>query len=166
MPVCYIGLGANLNDPVQQLHSALHALAELPHSRLLRVSSFYTSQPQGPQDQPNYVNAVAEIDTALPPIELLDALQQQERQQGRIKVRHWGERCIDLDILLYGNLILHTERLTLPHAQLQKRSFVVEPLRELCPQLVLPDGTALAQVKPEFIGALTKLSSDRPLKPM
>ena len=158
MPICYIGLGANLNNPKEQLHIALQALTQLPHSQLLRTSSFYASRPQGPQDQPDYVNAVAELETSLPPLALLNALQQQERDQGRLKLRHWGERCIDLDILLYDNLQLDSERLTVPHRELKNRSFVVEPLLELRPDLILPDGTPLKDVQPEFIGELRRLN--------
>lgn len=158
MPICYIGLGANLNNPKEQLHIALQALAQLPHSQLRRTSSFYASHPQGPQDQPDYVNAVAELETSLPPLALLDALQQQERDQGRIKLRHWGERCIDLDILLYDDLQLNSERLTVPHYELKNRSFVVEPLLELRPDLILPDGMPLKDVQPEFIGELRRIN--------
>lgn len=159
MVLCYIGLGANLNDPQQQLELALLALAQLPNSRLLRVSSMYGSKPLGPQDQPDYHNAVAEITTSLSPLELLDALQAQEQQQGRIKRRHWGERCIDLDILLYGNDIIQHPRLNIPHLELKKRSFVVVPLHELIPTLTLPDGDKLAELQPEFNGELSKIGA-------
>ncbi len=155
---CYIGLGANLDDPAAQIRTALQALARLPHCRLLRVSSLYGSKPLGPQDQPDYLNAVAELDTQLKPLALLDALQAQEQQQGRIKRRHWGERCIDLDLLLYGNTTMRSERLNIPHHELHNRSFVVEPLRELCPDLQLPDGTALASLTPTFGGELVRIA--------
>lgn len=157
MALCYIGIGANLNNPVEQIHTALQALAQLPQSRLLRSSSLYGSKPQGPQDQPDYVNAVAELETELSPLELLDTLQAQEQAQGRVKLRRWGERSIDLDILLYDQLMFSSERLTVPHIQLKNRSFVVEPLLELCPSLVLPGGELLAEVEPEFTGDLIKL---------
>ncbi|MFY9178569.1 MAG: 2-amino-4-hydroxy-6-hydroxymethyldihydropteridine diphosphokinase [Venatoribacter sp.] len=157
MAICYIGIGANLNNPVEQIHTALQALAQLPQSRLLRSSSLYGSKPQGPQDQPDYVNAVAELETELSPLELLNALQAQEQAQGRVKLRRWGERSIDLDILLYDQLMFSSERLTVPHIQLKNRSFVVEPLLELSPSLVLPSGELLAEVEPEFTGDLIKL---------
>ena len=156
---CYIGLGANLDDPATQIRTALQALAQLPHSRLLRVSSLYGSKPLGPQDQPDYLNAVAELDTTLEPMVLLDALQAQEQEQGRIKHRHWGERCIDLDLLLYGDTILASTRLNIPHHELKNRSFVVEPLRELSPELQLPDGTPLANLNPSFGGELVRLGA-------
>ncbi len=156
---CYIGLGANLDDPAAQIRTALQALAQLPHSQLRRVSSLYGSKPLGPQDQPDYLNAVAELDTRLEPLALLDALQAQEQQQGRIKSRHWGERCIDLDLLLYGDTILSSERLNIPHHELKNRSFVVEPLRELNPALQLPDGSLLASLTPTFGGELIRLGA-------
>jgi 2-amino-4-hydroxy-6-hydroxymethyldihydropteridine diphosphokinase len=159
MTCCYIGLGANIDDPVHQLELALQALSALPQTELVRISSLYGSRPLGPEDQPDYVNAVAEIDTQLDPLALLDALQNQEQQQGRIKRRHWGERCIDLDLLLYGSLTMDSERLTIPHKELHKRSFVVEPLREIAPGLHLPDGTAIAELEPEFGGELHRISA-------
>lgn len=159
MPVCYIGLGANLNNPRAQIEAALAALAQLPHTQLLRASSLYGSKPLGPQDQPDYQNAVAEIQTELTPTELLAALQQQERDQGRIKLRHWGERCIDLDILLYGNKTLALPDLCIPHKELKNRSFVVVPLHELTPSLVLPDGSKIASLTPEFGGELQRLGT-------
>src|SRR5690554_8089554 len=109
---------------------AIEALKQLTKSQFLAVSSIYGSTPLGPLDQPDYQNAVAKIETKLAPLELLDALQAQEKEQGRIKLRHWGERCIDLDILLYGQSTINSERLTVPHSELHKRSFVVGPLRE------------------------------------
>lgn len=154
---CFIGLGANLDDPAAQIAIALRALARLPDSRLLRCSSLYGSKPLGPQDQPDYVNAVAELQTTLEPLALLDALQAQEREQGRIKRRHWGERCIDLDLLLYGDLTLLSERLNIPHHEMHKRSFVLLPLREIAADLHLPDGRAIADLTPEFGGDLQRI---------
>jgi len=157
MTRCYIGLGANLNDPAHQIVIALNALAALPGTQLLQWSSLYTTKPMGPQDQPDYINAVAEIDTSLAPLPLLDALKAQEQQQGRTKLRHWGERSIDLDILLYGDLTMTSERLTIPHAGLPLRAFVVKPLLEIAPRQCLPDGTPLASLTPAFGEPLTRL---------
>lgn len=162
MKRCFIGLGANLDDPAHQIAVALHALSGLPQSRLLRWSSLYGSRPMGPQDQPDYVNAVAEIETSLTPLALLDALKAQEQQQGRTKLRHWGERCIDLDILLYADLTMTSERLTIPHAGLQERAFVVKPLLELEPQLRLPDGTDLSSLTPRYGEPLHRLYHPSP----
>ncbi|MDR6981619.1 2-amino-4-hydroxy-6-hydroxymethyldihydropteridine diphosphokinase [Rheinheimera pacifica] len=144
---CYIGLGANLEQPVAQLQQAVQALKQLAHSTLVAVSGFYGSKPMGPQDQPDYVNAVAAIDTTLTPEQLLDALQQIEQQQGRKrKAERWGPRTLDLDILLYGNQVIATERLTVPHYGLRVREFVLYPLYEIAPQLNLPDGTVLSSL--------------------
>lgn len=139
----YIALGSNLNQPKQQLNQAIQALAQLPASQLMATSSFYQSKPLGPQDQPDYVNAVVCLNTELSPLDLLDHLQQIEQQQGRVRLRRWGERTLDLDILLYANLQMQSERLTLPHYAMTDREFVIVPLFEIAPDLVLPNGTAL-----------------------
>ena len=138
--VCYLGLGANLNDPAQQLRCALQALDATPGIRLDAWSSFYRSRPVGPQDQPDYVNAVARIETGLPALALLDALQAIENNQGRVRLRRWGERTLDLDLLLYGDEVIQNERLTVPHIEMTRRLFVVQPLAEIAPQLRLTDG--------------------------
>ncbi|MDF2177806.1 2-amino-4-hydroxy-6-hydroxymethyldihydropteridine diphosphokinase [Aliiglaciecola sp. CAU 1673] len=141
---CYIGMGANLDDPQKQLQEALRALRRLPDSHLADCSSFYASKPMGPQDQPDYVNAVARLDTRLAPLALLDALQAIEQEQGRVrKSERWGARTLDLDLLLYGDLVVNSERLTLPHYGMREREFVLHPLLEIAPELVLPDGQLL-----------------------
>jgi len=141
---CYIGLGANLLQPLQQLQQAVQALKQLPDTELVAVSDFYGSKPMGPQDQPDYVNAVAALDTRLPPVELLAQLQQVEQQQGRQrKAERWGPRTLDLDLLLYGDQRLQTAQLTVPHYDMKQREFVLYPLHQLAPELVLPCGTKL-----------------------
>lgn len=157
MATAYIGLGANLNDPEQQILDALTALQRLPQTELTAVSSLYGSKPLGPQDQPDYLNAVAQLNTQLQPLALLDALQAQEQAQGRVRKRHWGERNIDLDIILYDNQTMHSERLNLPHHEMHKRSFVLIPLAEINPDLKLPDGRLISQLTPEFDGELHRL---------
>ncbi|MBF7729592.1 2-amino-4-hydroxy-6-hydroxymethyldihydropteridine diphosphokinase [Pseudomonas sp. N040] len=143
----YLGLGSNLAQPVAQLHAAFAALAALPDSRLAAVSSLYASQPLGPADQPDYVNAVAALDTALEPLQLLDALQQIEQQQGRQrKAERWGPRTLDLDILLFGQQVINLPRLQVPHYHMQARPFVLYPLAEIAPDLQLPDGRRLAEL--------------------
>lgn len=143
----YIGLGSNLHEPRQQLRDAIQALTHLPDSSLRAVSSLYASEPLGPPDQPRYVNAVATLDTALPPLALLDALQAIERDQGRErKAERWGPRTLDLDILLFGNRTIDLPRLQVPHYHMHARAFVLYPLRELDPHLQLPDGRTLAQL--------------------
>lgn len=143
----YIGLGSNLDKPRQQLHSALEALASLPHSRLVGHSSLYASDPLGPADQPRYVNAVAALDTELQPWSLLDALQRIEQEQGRVrKAERWGPRTLDLDILLFGERQIDDARLTVPHYHMHARPFVLYPLAELAPELQLPDGRDLHEL--------------------
>jgi 2-amino-4-hydroxy-6-hydroxymethyldihydropteridine diphosphokinase len=158
---CYIGLGANLQQPVQQLEQAIDALARLKQSTLVTVSALYGSKPMGPQDQPDYVNAVAALDTRLSAQQLLDALQQIEQQHGRQrKSQRWGPRTLDLDILLYGDDVIHTERLIVPHYGLRQREFVLYPLYEIAPQLQLPDGTVLSSLlKRVPLNGLQKLNS-------
>lgn len=135
----YIGLGSNLNNPAQQINRALEALSKLPKSQLQKTSRFYSNPPMGPQDQPDFINAVAALDTELEPLELLECLQKIEQQQGRERnmVQRWGPRTLDLDILLYGNIGLKTENLTIPHPGLNYRDFVLIPLREIAPDLKL-----------------------------
>lgn len=146
MITAVIGLGANLDDPAQQIKDALSELDQLPNSQLVKQSSLYRSKPVGPQDQPDFVNAVAMLATELEPIALLDALQDLEQKHGRIRKRHWGERTLDLDIILYGDQTLSTERLTVPHAFAQERSFVMFPLLEIAPRLQFPDGETVSKI--------------------
>lgn len=144
---CYLGLGANLHQPLQQLQQAVVALAALEHCQLQHVSSLYGSKPMGPQDQPDYVNAVVAISTTLSAEQLLDQLQKIELEQGRQrKDERWGPRTLDLDILLFGNQTINTARLTVPHYGMKVREFVLYPLAELAPELHLPDGTKLSQL--------------------
>jgi 2-amino-4-hydroxy-6-hydroxymethyldihydropteridine diphosphokinase len=142
----YVGLGSNLDDPERQLRRALEALAQLPQTRLAGCSRFYRSAPLGPQDQPDYINAVAAIETTLEAEALLDALQAIEAAQGRVRLRRWGPRTLDLDLLLYGDAVLATPRLTVPHPGLAERNFVLYPLADLAPEMVLPDGRALTDL--------------------
>ncbi|MDZ7870249.1 MAG: 2-amino-4-hydroxy-6-hydroxymethyldihydropteridine diphosphokinase [Rheinheimera sp.] len=158
----YIGLGANLAEPVLQLQRAVTALKQLPDSQLVAVSSFYGSKPMGPQDQPDYVNAVAALDTTLAADTLLDELQRIELEQGRQrKDERWGPRTLDLDILLYGDEILATPRLTVPHYGLHQREFVIYPLLELAPLLFIPGLGALAEIAVQVPrNGLTILTAD------
>lgn len=143
----YIGLGSNLATPLEQLRSALAALAALPQTQLVAQSSFYASDPLGPADQPRYVNAVTALDSELSPLHLLDALQTIELEQGRTrKSERWGPRTLDLDILLFGERQLDEPRLTVPHYHMHARAFVLYPLAEIAPDLQLPDGRALAEL--------------------
>lgn len=143
----YIAIGSNLADPVAQANRAIAALKSLPNSELVAVSQLYSSTPMGPQNQPDYINAVAEIQTELTPLQLLDCTQTIELEQGRVrKEERWGPRTLDLDLLLYGNEVIESERLTIPHYGMKEREFVLYPLAEIAPNLTLPDGTRLADL--------------------
>ncbi|TVP55188.1 MAG: 2-amino-4-hydroxy-6-hydroxymethyldihydropteridine diphosphokinase [Halomonadaceae bacterium] len=155
----YIGLGSNQGDPLLQLQDALRALAQLPQSQLIAASPVYRSRPQGPQDQPDFLNMAAALDTGLEPLDLLDQLQHIEQVQGRQRLRHWGPRTLDLDLILLDRQVIDLPRLQVPHPQLSQRDFVLQPLLDLDPSLTLPDGTALADLRqrcPDF--GLTVLS--------
>lgn len=135
-----IGLGANLQEPLQQLQRALTALSAHPHIRRVATSSFYSSTPMGPHQQPDYVNAVTIIETDLAPLALLDALQAIELSQGRERLLHWGPRTLDLDILFYADQTIANQRLQVPHPGVLAREFVVVPLAEIRPDYILPNG--------------------------
>jgi 2-amino-4-hydroxy-6-hydroxymethyldihydropteridine diphosphokinase len=138
----YVGLGSNLDGPRERLERALTALDGLPVTRLSKASALYASQPVGPQDQPDFVNAVALLETRLSPLALLDQLQALEQQHRRQRRRHWGPRTLDLDLLLFDDLTLALPRLSLPHPAMRDRAFVLIPLTEIAPQLTL-EGASL-----------------------
>ena len=143
----YIGLGSNLALPEKQIKDACVSLAAIPDSAFITCSSLYQSQPMGPQDQPDYVNAVALIETALSPELLLQQTQLIESQQGRIrKGNRWGPRTLDLDMLLFGQQQIDSEYLTVPHAGMKLREFVLYPLFEIAPDMILPCGEKLADL--------------------
>lgn len=142
----YIGLGSNLAEPMAQVQQAITELAKLPDTELIAHSPWYCSTAVGPGQQPDYVNGVACLDTFLPPESLLDALQAIERAHGRVRLEHWGPRTLDLDILIYGNDIVDTARLQIPHPWLTHRNFVLLPLGDLAPDLILPDGTRIREL--------------------
>ncbi|MCK5873192.1 MAG: 2-amino-4-hydroxy-6-hydroxymethyldihydropteridine diphosphokinase [Alcanivoracaceae bacterium] len=144
MTDAFIGLGSNLGDSVTLLNEARAALTSLPQTRVTGVSPLYRSAPVGPQDQPDFFNAVVRIDTGLDAASLLVALQLIEQQAGRVRLRHWGERTLDLDILLYGNERIDLPNLQVPHPRLHQRAFVLKPLLDIAAEIALPDGTALA----------------------
>lgn len=139
MTSIYIGLGSNLADPQAQVEGGLRALGGLAETRLLRRSRLYRSAPWGRADQPEFVNAVAQLETTLTPQILLDALLTIERQAGRERdTTRWGPRVLDLDILLYGDVVLDEPGLHLPHPHLHERVFVLMPLCEIAPELQIP----------------------------
>ncbi|MFO7604106.1 MAG: 2-amino-4-hydroxy-6-hydroxymethyldihydropteridine diphosphokinase [Gammaproteobacteria bacterium] len=147
MVTAYIGLGSNLDHPQTQLRQAIDAIAVLPGCRRLALSSLYRSRPLGPQDQPDYINAVMAIETTLAPLALLDELQAIEQAQGRVRgAERWGPRTLDLDLLLYAAEEYDAPRLKIPHPGLHERSFVLYPLYEIAPALVIPGRGALVEL--------------------
>lgn len=160
MQRAYIGIGSNLDDPLAQVQAAITALKTLPESVWVDCSPLYRSHPVGPQDQPEYVNAVAAIDTDMTPDVLLDRLQQIEHDQGRKRdgVR-WGARTLDLDILLYGQQTITTERLRVPHPEIPNRGFVLKPLYDINPDLGIPElGTVKALLAAVSISDLERVT--------
>jgi 2-amino-4-hydroxy-6-hydroxymethyldihydropteridine diphosphokinase len=154
----YIGLGSNLGEREAQIRLALDDLARLPETRLVRASSLYDSEPVGDVDQPNFLNAVAELETELTARQLLWNLQLIERRLGRTRTRRWGPRTIDLDLLLFGPEVVDEPDLQVPHPELARRSFVMVPLVELDPMLVHPvTGETL-------VALLTSLKTRPPVK--
>lgn len=137
-----IGLGSNLDQPAQQLARAFEELAGLPDSRLLACSGLYQSVAVGPA-QPDYLNACALLATDLAPLALLDHLQAIEAAHQRVRSIHWGPRTLDLDLLLYGDQRIDEARLTVPHAHLAVRNFVLYPLADIWPDARLPDGRSI-----------------------
>jgi len=136
--LAYIGLGSNLKGPKDQIKKALMALSETKDIALLSVSSFYQSKPLLDKPGPNYLNVVCKIETDLGALDLLNFCQEIEDNQHRVREVKWGSRTIDLDILLYGDQVLATKRLTIPHPEIINRAFVLLPLYEIEPGLKLP----------------------------
>lgn len=147
----WIGLGANLGDALGTLCDAAAALGRLPASRRVALSSVYRTAPID-AGGPDYLNAVAVLDTALEPLALLTALQAIEQAHGRERPYRNAPRTLDLDLLLYGDLVLDTPVLTLPHPRLHQRAFVLQPLLELDPALCDPQGRRLADCLPGVAG--------------
>ncbi|HFZ8995084.1 TPA: 2-amino-4-hydroxy-6-hydroxymethyldihydropteridine diphosphokinase [Citrobacter freundii] len=144
MTVACIALGSNLASPLEQVNAAIKALGDIPDSRIVAVSSFYRTPPLGPQDQPDYLNAAVALETSLAAEALLDHTQRIELQQGRVrKAERWGPRTLDLDIMLFGDEVINTPRLTVPHYDMKNRGFMLWPLFEIAPELRFPDGVSL-----------------------
>lgn len=137
--ITFIGVGSNLQDPLQQVKDALVALGQVPDTRCIESSSLYRSKPMGPTDQPDYINAVVELETTLSARMLLQQLQNIEAKQGRVRgAEHWGPRTLDLDILLYNQYIIDDSGLKIPHSGMHERAFVLYPLHEIAPDLQIP----------------------------
>ncbi len=157
----FLGLGANLNQPATQIRSAVAALQSNDNIEVVACSSLYGSKPMGPQDQPDYINAVIQVETSLSAMTLLDVTQGIELKLGRVrKDERWGPRTLDIDILLFNQEEINQERLQVPHYGMKEREFVLYPLAEIAPNLTMPDDTPISDLLNYInINGLTKLSS-------
>ena len=138
MPFAFVALGANLADPAHQIRAALESLSRLPDSRLLRASSLYRTAPLGVAGQPDYINAVVALDTALDARALLDALLAIEHEGGRTRAFHMAPRTMDLDLLLHGDQVIDAPGLQVPHPRMHLRAFTLLPLAEIAPDTLIP----------------------------
>lgn len=145
MSKAYLGIGSNLGDKKENINSAIELLKDNDSITVTKVSSIYETEPVGYLDQDLFLNVVCEIETGLLPYELLDCCNQIEAQLKRVRLIHWGPRTIDVDILLYDDLKLQEERLTIPHPRMKERAFVIIPLMELAPEITI-DGEAIASI--------------------
>ena len=144
MAISYLALGSNLANPLRQITTAIDELVQLHDLTVLQASSLYQN-PSLISGQPDYINAVIKISTALTPLELLEKCKFLEQTHQRVHYYHWGPRTLDIDILLYDNLVMQSEKLVIPHPQMHNREFVLIPLLEIAPQLILPNGEPLQQ---------------------
>ncbi len=145
----YVGLGSNLEDPAEQVSRAFGELNRIPRTRCIACSSLYISSPLGPSDQPDYINAAAALMTGLDARGLLMHLQAIERAHSRERGERWGPRTLDLDLLIFGETIMNTRELVLPHPEICNRDFVLIPLHEIAPELGIPGRGALAGLIPD-----------------
>ncbi len=145
----YLGLGSNQGDRVTLLNDALARLAGSGRVRVTKRSSLYETAPVGMTEQPGFLNLVAEVETDLDPQDLLELALVVERSLGRVRTQRWGPRTVDIDILLYGDVRVDTPILAIPHPEMTRRRFVLEPLLEIAPDAALPDGRRLATFLPE-----------------
>lgn len=144
--IAFVGLGSNLEDPVQHVGTAFAELDRIPGSRVTARSALYRSVAIGPAGQPDYINAVAALATDLGADDLLDVLQAIEDAHGRVRTVRWGPRTLDLDLLLYGDQQIASDRLTVPHREMHRRAFVLLPLYEIEPTLLIPGRGPLVDV--------------------
>ena len=160
MNLAFVALGANLDDPVAQVRAASAALANVPDSRLLRLSSLYRTAPVGIRGQPDFINAVAALATLLPPPQLLDALFAVERRFGRRREFYQAPRTLDLDLLLYDELVVDSLPLSVPHPRMHLRAFVLAPLLEIAPHCRIPGrGSAVAWLPAVSMQRIEKLAA-------
>ncbi len=157
----YIGLGSNLEDPIQQVRTALEELDAIKLTSVVQHSSLYRSDPVGPAGQPDYINAVAEIKTRLEPMPLLRALQSIEQDHDRVRIQRWGPRTLDLDLLIYADQQINEPDLIVPHIMIAERSFVLFPLAEIAPDIQIPGLAVMADLlKNSSEKGFSKLLSD------
>lgn len=158
----FVALGSNLDEPIAQVREGLRALAALPETRLICASSLYRNPPVGYREQPDFVNAVARIETRLAPRALLDALLAIERARGRVRDFANAPRTLDLDIVLYGEQVVREPGLTIPHPRMLGRAFVVVPLAEIAPTVVVPGAGPVAELAARLETAgMVKISPER-----
>lgn len=147
MNLIYLSLGSNLSYPLHQIETALTAIDAIPYTTRIATSSLYRTPPYGNLDQPDYLNVAVGLETSLQPDALLDHTQHIEIEQGRIrKNERWEPRTLDIDIMLFGEQVINTSRLTVPHYDMHNRAFMIVPLIEIAPHLSLPNGGALADL--------------------
>jgi 2-amino-4-hydroxy-6-hydroxymethyldihydropteridine diphosphokinase len=154
--VAYVGLGSNLQDPRRQIQSAFAELDGIPHTRVVKQSSLYRTAPLGYADQPDFVNAVAQLETGLPAERLLAELQEVEQRHGRERSFANAPRTLDLDLLMFGELVLQTPALTLPHPRMHERAFVLQPLYEIAPHASIPGRGSVESCMQETSGQKTE----------
>ena len=148
LAIVYLGFGSNLGDRKANVREAIERLDAIRDTSVKHVSSLYESAPVGYTDQPGFINSVAEIQTDLSPRELLSAVLGIESDMGRVRNTHWGPRVIDIDILVYDAIRMETPELTIPHPRMAERRFVLDPLVEIAPGLILPDGRRIEEALP------------------
>ena len=152
MQTAYVGLGSNLGNRQGNLQAALSELGRMPTIQVTHVSSLYETAPVGVTEQPEFLNAAAALETSLPPADLLDVFLHIENKIGRVRTLRWGPRVIDLDLLLYGNAQIALPFLTVPHPRLRERAFVLVPLAEIAPELMLPGDNKTVQELANYFG--------------
>jgi 2-amino-4-hydroxy-6-hydroxymethyldihydropteridine diphosphokinase len=157
----FLSLGGNLGDPVQSMAAALHLLDEDAETRVVTVSSLYRTPPWGKTDQPDFLNIAAELSTALSPHVLLEFCLDIERRLKRVREERWGPRLIDIDILVFGTRAIHETELAVPHPRMLERAFVMVPLAEIAPDLVLADKTVTERLAGMDVSGIERLPSGR-----
>lgn len=143
----FLSIGSNLNNPLKQVNLAIDTITKLPHTKIINKSKFYRTAPYGTIKQPDYLNAVIQLNTKLDIETFFEYTKKIEKQYNKFdkKVR-WGPRIIDLDILIFGQLVINTQRLTLPHYDMYNRAFVLIPLMDIDPKLILPNNKKITDM--------------------